>query len=674
MFHRLKSAKMKLAAELKVLRLVLKHPRTPLLAKVLLGAAVGYLLLPFDLIPDWVPVLGYLDDLVVVPVLIVLALKLVPDEVIEECRGRAEQPRIPGAGSERGRLMRDLTVIVALVALVGVPSLFTRDLWNPDEPRYMEVAREMVVLKDYLIPHLNGEVYSEKPPMFFWLAGFLWKAGVGYSSARILSILAVVGALTLTYLAARRFLGPHAALLAVGVALSTAILLNFTKTGVLDPFLMFLTAISVFFGYLAFRPACRHRTVLWLGCYAAMGLGTLTKGPVGFLVPGLVLLAFGLANRRKVVAAGRCHLIGVGVLVAIVFAWLIPAIVAGGHEYARTILVKQNVGRAVQSYSHRNPFYYYLVLAPVYFFPWSFILPLAMVAAVVQWRRGEEDLPFFAFVWVAVTFVFFSLISGKRANYVLPVTPAVGILCGWYLTSKRRTEGGLPRAERILMRAAFVALGLVALALIGIVVFHTRFLSLFHLHEEETKLLLLLLTPVRLTVAALMTALVLGLCVWGFLIPQVRAVKRAVVLIAAVLLLSLALDLPATPVVNKMKSGKGFATVARKHAAQAEAVYLYQNDYSGVYNLYTGYVRMPVIRTPKQLRHILDKAGVLVIGDARRIDKALTPAEKRRYLVYRERVGHRVMLLMQGARSPARSLGKIEAEASSGSGAPNREL
>ena len=59
---------------------------------------------------------------------------------------------------------RDLALVIALVALAGVPSLFTRDLWNPDEPRYMEVAREMVVLGDYVMPHLNGQVYSEKPP------------------------------------------------------------------------------------------------------------------------------------------------------------------------------------------------------------------------------------------------------------------------------------------------------------------------------------------------------------------------------------------------------------------------------------------------------------------------------------------------------------------------------
>jgi len=74
---------------------------------------------------------------------------------------------------------RNVGLIVAAVALVALPSLFTRDLWNPDEPRYMEVAREMAVRGDYLLPHLNGELYSEKPPLFFWLAAGLWRAGFG---------------------------------------------------------------------------------------------------------------------------------------------------------------------------------------------------------------------------------------------------------------------------------------------------------------------------------------------------------------------------------------------------------------------------------------------------------------------------------------------------------------
>ncbi|HSI96127.1 MAG: YkvA family protein [Methylophilaceae bacterium] len=80
----------KIKNEFAVYRLVLKHPETPFLAKILLGLAVGYILLPFDLIPDFIPVVGHLDDLVIVPALIYAALKLVPKGIVESCRKELE--------------------------------------------------------------------------------------------------------------------------------------------------------------------------------------------------------------------------------------------------------------------------------------------------------------------------------------------------------------------------------------------------------------------------------------------------------------------------------------------------------------------------------------------------------------------------------------------------------
>ena len=86
---RLKAVGRNLKREIQVYRLVLKDHRTPRLAKILLGLAVGYVILPFDIIPDFIPVIGQLDDLIIVPALIIVALKLIPKEVVEECRARA---------------------------------------------------------------------------------------------------------------------------------------------------------------------------------------------------------------------------------------------------------------------------------------------------------------------------------------------------------------------------------------------------------------------------------------------------------------------------------------------------------------------------------------------------------------------------------------------------------
>jgi len=89
---RLKAVAATLKLELQVYRLVQRHPRTPRLAKLLLGLAIGYALMPFDLIPDFIPVVGHLDDAIIIPCLVILALKVIPKDVVEECRFEVRTP------------------------------------------------------------------------------------------------------------------------------------------------------------------------------------------------------------------------------------------------------------------------------------------------------------------------------------------------------------------------------------------------------------------------------------------------------------------------------------------------------------------------------------------------------------------------------------------------------
>jgi len=93
MFEKLKALATHLKQEFEVYRLVLKHPETPLLAKFFLGLAVGYLLMPFDLIPDFIPILGQLDDVVIIPILLYMALLFIPKHVIESCRDQINKPQ-----------------------------------------------------------------------------------------------------------------------------------------------------------------------------------------------------------------------------------------------------------------------------------------------------------------------------------------------------------------------------------------------------------------------------------------------------------------------------------------------------------------------------------------------------------------------------------------------------
>lgn len=128
-------------------------------------------------------------------------------------------PLVTSACEER-TATRDVAITVALAVLAFVPSMFTRDPWNPDEPRYTEVAREMVVTGNYAVPRLNGEIYPDKPAPFFWMVALLMRLGFGFASGRVVAAVASTGTLLLVYHLGRRLYGREVGLLAALVTLT----------------------------------------------------------------------------------------------------------------------------------------------------------------------------------------------------------------------------------------------------------------------------------------------------------------------------------------------------------------------------------------------------------------------------------------------------------------------
>jgi 4-amino-4-deoxy-L-arabinose transferase-like glycosyltransferase len=326
---------------------------------------------------------------------------------------------------------RDLALLALLGAVLFLPGLGARDLWNPDEARYAEVAREMRQLDSWALPYLNGEVYTQKPPLLFWAI----RAAAGATgrldetAARLPSALAGIGALLLVWKIGERLFGRRAAWLAA-LAYATCFKTFWqARFGQIDMLLGCLVALAVWFWV---RASTEDRPRLVLLFYLAAGLGTLAKGPVGLLPPLLSILAFLLWERDRQ-GLKRLHL-GTGLLLwaAVVLAWLIPAGLAGGREYLDTIVFQQNVTRYADPWHHRLPPWYYLTTIPADFFPWTFLLPAALV---LGWRRARQDGPErkgfrFALCWAAVTLVFFSISPGKRTVYVFQMFPALALLVG----------------------------------------------------------------------------------------------------------------------------------------------------------------------------------------------------------------------------------------------------
>jgi len=320
----------------------------------------------------------------------------------------------------------------ALIGAVGLATIFVvaaialRPLIPVDETRYLTVAWEMRQSHDWLVPHLNGEAYSHKPPMLFWLINLAWGAfGEHAFVARLVPAAFLPISVWLTArlggMIGGKATGDQAALIAVGF-------LVFVVSGTLVMFDAMLTAACLA-GLIGLFIAADGRRLAGFGLFGLMiGAGLLIKGPAGLihLMPAALLAPLWTARRQNwavwyvgVIAASA---IGIG----IGLAWALPAAQAGGPDFARAILWGQTTGRMVNAFDHARPVWYYLALAPLLLLPWS--LSRNLWIALLD-RSREPGSRLNRLVWIAAggTVILFSLVSGKQVHYVAPAIPSLAI-------------------------------------------------------------------------------------------------------------------------------------------------------------------------------------------------------------------------------------------------------
>ena len=343
------------------------------------------------------------------------------------------------APAPRAEWRRDLCALGLLAACVVLPGLGGHDLWNPDEPRYAQVAREMAASGDYLVPSFNDRLYTQKPPLMFWsmIACAALLGELDETAVRLPSALAAIGSALLIYALGRRLFDRRAAWIAAAIFLTNSKVLWQARIGQIDMLLTFLVLCAVccwIEGRLDRRPAFSYLFFVFAG------LATLAKGPVGLLPPLLSILAFlALARDRQGLRDLR---VGRGLLLwaGIVLAWLGPAIFLAGREYMAEMLVGQNLTRYVAPSGHHKPFWYFLSVLPVDFLPWSLFVPAAIAGLRSldgDRRRSAQML----LSWVVVTMIFFSLSPGKRTVYILTMYPGLALACGAGLAALEQARG-----------------------------------------------------------------------------------------------------------------------------------------------------------------------------------------------------------------------------------------
>jgi 4-amino-4-deoxy-L-arabinose transferase-like glycosyltransferase len=341
-------------------------------------------------------------------------------------------------------------------------------LLQPDEGRNAEVAREMKVSGAWLVPTYDGIVYLDKPAFYFKAVAIsLACLGNTETAARIPSAAFGIALLGLVYLFCRCEFGVRCAALAAIVLATTPLFLVNARTVIFDVTLCFFTAAAIFAGFRAEETEGKARRVWYLAGAVAAGFATLVKGPVGFLVPGLVLLVFHRVLGRRGVWKRLFAPLNLLVFFGVALTWFVPLSLAH-PDFPYYGLVEESFHRFTTTGFHRSkPFYFYGIIVLTMFLPWSLLLPEAAVAAWKA-RRNQLRADVLCVVWALVVVIFFSLSGSKLPGYILSATVASAILMARLFDRALAQSDGKP--ARIVRHAA-VAFMVVCLIVVAATVF-----------------------------------------------------------------------------------------------------------------------------------------------------------------------------------------------------------
>lgn len=336
-------------------------------------------------------------------------------------------------------------------------------LTAPDEGRNAEVAREMKLSGAWLVPTYNGVDYLDKPAFYFKAVALSLSAfGDNETAARLPSALFAAALVAAVCVFCRKVYGPRCGWLAAIVVSTMPLFLMNARTVIFDMALALFVCGAIFAGWLAEEAEGKARRNWYLLGAAAAGLATLVKGPVGFLIPMLVLLVFNRVEGRP--GAWKRLLAPMNLLVffAVTLPWFVGLCLVH-PDFLHYGLVEESFHRFTTSSGfHRSePFYFYLLIVAGTFFPWSLLLP---EAALATWRGhlAKNRADRLCLVWSVVVVVFFSISQSKLPGYILSVTVSAGILAARLFDVALAEPDG--RVSRLAGRAT-VALAIVSLLL-----------------------------------------------------------------------------------------------------------------------------------------------------------------------------------------------------------------
>ncbi|HEX8925316.1 MAG TPA: glycosyltransferase family 39 protein [Terriglobales bacterium] len=342
----------------------------------------------------------------------------------------------------------EILLVVGFCAFLFFYHLGAFGLVGADEPRYAQVAREMLSRHDWVTPILNGVPWLEKPILYYWGAMLSYSVfGVVDWAARVPTAALATLMIAAVYLFASRF-RPGMRLDAALMTASGAMVFAMARAASTDMPLTACFTISLLAWFAWY--ASGNRAYL-LAFYAVNAAAMLAKGPVAPVLAAVIICVFSFAVRRPKLILQSLWIPGIVAFIAVAAPWYV-LVQLRTPQFARVFFLQQNLARfGTNLYHHKQPFWYYLPVALLATVPWVALVIASVVGVIVEWkaqswraRDGEDALPTFLLIWAAVPLLFFSASTSKLPAYILPAIPPLLLLAADWMHRRVDEDSRLP--------------------------------------------------------------------------------------------------------------------------------------------------------------------------------------------------------------------------------------
>jgi 4-amino-4-deoxy-L-arabinose transferase-like glycosyltransferase len=369
------------------------------------------------------------------------------------------------------RITLPLLLVAALTFFAG---LGRGAITDSDEAFYAESAREMVASGDWLTPHYNYEPRLQKPVLYYWLTSATYLVfGPTEFAARLWAAMAGLGLVLVTAACGRRWYDESTGLLAGAIVATNFGYFSIGRMALPDLPLTFCITLAIWaalvstlefhlraprYGGHAERSPRKFVLLSALG----LGLGFLMKGPVGLIIPAIVIIPVLAIERRSIALTPNDIVLGLLVMLAVSMPWYVLMWMRHGNEYLQGFFVGDNFERfATDRFNDPRPWWFYLPVLGGGLLPWA---PQALVwlGPITQWLRRRRDvgtIDLRLILWALLPLIFYTLSVGKQPRYILPVLPPLALLLAAAIVERTQEWRGYEGVRSMPRRALPVVVG-----------------------------------------------------------------------------------------------------------------------------------------------------------------------------------------------------------------------